>query len=183
MNGALDYITGYNATDKQISRQIGVYLGTRQVISETYTHSSAQVQPNVSFRVVGATEFSLCHGQSATNLSSSIARTFGTAASDWLILLPSSVAPSTRNDTFGWSWAELSISFTHDLPSSQVPVQTNLSWNLLYSHSITDKFILCLVHSGRWYSTGALAAVVLLFWVLLVCVHSRSHTSYVLRPY
>jgi len=32
-----------------------------------------------------------------------ITRTFAAAASDWLILVPNSVAPSTRIETFGWT--------------------------------------------------------------------------------
>jgi len=48
------------------------------------------VQPKVSIRVDGATELSLCSGQTATNLSSGITQTFAAAASDWLILVPNS---------------------------------------------------------------------------------------------
>jgi len=62
--------------------------------------SLKSVQPKVSIRVDGATELSLCGGQSAANLSSDITRTFAAAASDWLILVPNSVAPSTRIETF-----------------------------------------------------------------------------------
>ena len=61
------------------------------------------VQPKVLIRVDRATELSLCGSQSAKNLSSGITRTFAAAASDWLILVPNSVAPSTRIETFGWT--------------------------------------------------------------------------------
>jgi len=61
------------------------------------------VQPKVSIRVDGATELGVRGSQSApaTLLMSGNSRAFAAAASDWLMSLPNSVAPSTRIETFG----------------------------------------------------------------------------------
>jgi len=59
------------------------------------------VQPKVSIRVDGATELGVRGSQSATELMFGNSRAFAAAASDWLMSLPNSVAPSTRIETFG----------------------------------------------------------------------------------
>ena len=64
------------------------------------------VQPNVSIRVDEATELSLRAAnkrQTWVPAGSGITRTFAAAASDWLILVPNAVAPSTWIETFGWT--------------------------------------------------------------------------------
>ena len=82
--------------------RIHTYRGTPvafQIAAGSQSEEGAQKK--VSIRVDGATELNVCGGQSASNFSSGITRMFAAAASDWLILVPNSVASSTRIETFG----------------------------------------------------------------------------------
>ena len=64
MNEAQEKNIDHSATEEQIPRQIGLYLGTRQVMSETYTQFCPGSGSKVSFRVDGATELGIKISQS-----------------------------------------------------------------------------------------------------------------------
>jgi len=87
--------------NKQRVENVARVKSTRTRGVEKTQERKAEKELNISIRVDGATDLNLCGGQSVTNFSSGITRTFAAAASDWLILVPTSVVPSTRIKTFG----------------------------------------------------------------------------------